>query len=287
MSNTIEQDLPPYKLKAHNYGEDHENKIHSDEGAAKYGFAGALVPGVAVYAYLARPVLDAFGKAWLEGGLMKARFISPVYDGDLVTATGHITNFDPLTASLELRNPADVVCAVGEASMPQTQPGISISDYPHAALPEPDRRRRATISSFKTGDVLGSLDFRLDFKEEMTAFLDDMVETAGIYRSGEVACHPAFIVARSNEILMSNVALGSWIHTSSEVSHHAIAVDDESLSLRGRVAELYEKRGNEYLVLDLALFGEKDRPIARIKHSAIIRLMETDKTIPNIVSSVS
>ncbi|MBK9709182.1 MAG: MaoC family dehydratase [Acidobacteria bacterium] len=274
MSNTIVENLPPYKLKAHNYGEDHENKIHSDEGAAKYGFAGALVPGVAVYAYLARPVLDAFGKAWLEGGLMKARFISPVYDGDQVTASGVVTSLDPLTASLELRNAENVLCAVGESSMPQTQPGISIADYPHAALPEPDRRRRATISSFKTGDVLGSLDFRLDFKEEMTAFLDDMVETAGIYRSGEVACHPAFIVARSNEILMSNVALGPWIHTSSEVSHHAIAVDGESLCLRGRVAELYEKRGNEYVVLDLALFGEKGRPIAQIKHSAIIRLME-------------
>ena len=41
--------------------------------------------------------------------------------------------------------------------------------------------------------------------------------------------------------------------------------------LRGRVAESYLRRGHEYVVLDLALFGEGSRPIAWIKHSAVIR----------------
>ena len=53
------QVLPVYDVVAKNYGADHANKIHSDEGAAKYGFAGALVPGVGLYAYLTRPVADA------------------------------------------------------------------------------------------------------------------------------------------------------------------------------------------------------------------------------------
>ena len=51
----IGQVLPVYEVIAKNYGADHANKIHSDEGAAKYGFAGALVPGVGLYAYLTRP----------------------------------------------------------------------------------------------------------------------------------------------------------------------------------------------------------------------------------------
>ena len=37
------QKLPPHYIIANNYGADHANKIHSDEGAARYGFAGALV----------------------------------------------------------------------------------------------------------------------------------------------------------------------------------------------------------------------------------------------------
>ncbi|MGH9854951.1 MAG: hypothetical protein ACREBD_34400, partial [Blastocatellia bacterium] len=102
-------------------------------------------------------------------------------------------------------------------------------------------------------------------------FLDNMVETSPIYRD---LCHPAFWIAQANEILMRNIALGPWIHTSSETQHYSIARDGERLSLRGRVVELYEKRGHELIVADLGMFGEDDRPIATIKHTAIIRLRE-------------
>lgn len=274
MIHSIGRTLPPRRLRARNYGEDHENKIHSDEGAAKYGFAGALVPGVAVYAYLARPVLDGFGEEWLEQGAMKARFIRPVYDGEEVIAVGVVTGLDPLTAALELRNAAGDLCAVGEASLGRSAGAVSVADFPWRELPAREERLEATIGAFRVGDVLGSLDLRIDGGGEMAAFLDEMVETSEVYRSGRAACHPAFIVAKSNEILMANVALGPWIHTASEVSHYGLALDGESLTLRGRVAELYEKRGNEYIVLDLAIFGKGERPVAGIRHSAIIRLGE-------------
>ena len=265
------QELPPNQVIAKNYGADHANRIHSDEGAAKYDFAGALVPGVGLYAYLTRPVVDVLGHDWLERGAMAAKFIRPVYDGEKVLAQATVTGVDPIEFKLELRNPSSDVCAVGYASLPNSFPAIDPELYPFRGLPVGDQLRPATIASFSIGESLGSLEINLDLRSEAAEFLDNMVETSPIYRD---LCHPAFWIAQANEILMRNIALGPWVHTASETQHFSIARDGERLSLRGRVVDLYEKRGHELIVVDLGMFGEDDRPIVTIKHTAIIRLRE-------------
>ncbi len=129
--------------------------------------------------------------------------------------------------------------------------------------------RPASIASFSIGDTLGSLQFSLDLKSELPKFLDNVVETSPIYDS---ICHPAFWIAQANEILMRNIALGPWIHTASDARHYRIASDGEGLAMRGRVIDLYERRGHELIVVDLGLFGENDRPVVHIRHTAIIKL---------------
>jgi len=267
----IGQHLPPHEVIAKNYGADHANKIHNDEGAARYGFAGALVPGVGVYAYLTRPVVDALGREWIERGSMAAKFIKPVYDGEKVRAQATVAGVEPIEFKLELLNSSDEVCAIGSAALPNSLPAIDRRLYPFCALPPDDQLRPATIAGFPVGDALGALEFTLDLEGEVAAFLDDVVETSPIYHD---LCHPAFWIAKANEILMRNVALGPWIHTASETRHYAIVRDGERLSLRGRVTDLYERRGHELAVVDLAALGETERPIAQIKHTAIIKLRE-------------
>jgi hypothetical protein len=266
----VGQLLPAHELIAKNYGADHANKIHSDEGAAKYGFDGALVPGVGVYAYLTRPVVEALGMRWLERGAMKARFVHPVYDREKVRVQGKVVNVDSIEISLEAINSSGTVCATGLAGLPAMIPELKPGDFPFRSLPA--RLRPATISSFSVGDVLGSIDFTVD---ETERFLDNVVETLPVYRGSDAVCHPAFFIAQANEIIMQNVALGPWIHTSSEAQHYSIARIGERLSLRGCVIEAFEKRGNEYIVAVLGLFGEGDRPVARIKHAAIVKLRES------------
>ncbi len=264
----IGQELPCHEVAAKNYGADHPNRIHSDEGAARYGFARALVPGVGLYAYLARPVVDALGREWLERGAMAAKFIKPVYDGEKVQARATVVKSDPIELKLELFNPSGTLCAVGSAGLPSDLPALDPKDYPFSA---PAELRPARIASFSIGEALGSLEFDLDLKSEMPKFLDDVVETSPVYDS---VCHPAFWIGQANEMLMRNIALGPWIHTASEARHYAIARDGERLSLRGRVIDLYERRGHETLVADLGLFGENGRPVIRIRHAAIIKLRE-------------
>src|SRR5229473_977380 len=73
-----------HRVIAVNTAADSENKIHDDQVAAAYGFRGGLVPGVTVYGYLAAPVIEHLGGAWLERGAMDVRFQQPVYDGEEV-----------------------------------------------------------------------------------------------------------------------------------------------------------------------------------------------------------
>src|SRR5215510_13272949 len=132
------KELPVYEVVAKNYGADHPNKIHSDEGAAKYGFAGALVPGVGLYAYLTRPVVDALGLEWVEHGAMKSRFIHPVYDSERLLVRSWIVNPDPLELKLELHNQAKIVCAFGSASLPRSPMPPDPENYPVRTLPPRD-----------------------------------------------------------------------------------------------------------------------------------------------------
>jgi acyl dehydratase len=264
----IGQELPCYEVIAKNYGADHANKIHSDEGAARYGYAGALVPGVGLYAYLTRPVVDALGREWLERGAMSAKFVKPVYDGEKVQARARVAHNDPIELKLELFNPSGDLCAIGSAGLPNSSAAPDPNEYTCRA---PAQLRPASIASFSIGDALGSIEFDLDLKGGMPTFLDNVAETAPIYDS---IYHPAFWIAQANEILMRNIALGPWIHTASDARHYALAQNGERLSMRGRVIDLYERRGHELIVVDLGLFGENDRPVAHIKHTAIIKLRD-------------
>jgi len=75
----------PYEVRAHNTATQSDNKIHDDEVARRFGFTGGLVPGVDVYAYLTHLPAEAWGLEWLERGTMRGRFLSPVYEGEIVT----------------------------------------------------------------------------------------------------------------------------------------------------------------------------------------------------------
>ena len=67
-----------------------------------------------------------------------------------------------------------------------------------------------------------------------------------------------------------NVRLGPWIHTGSAVRHLSAARIGETLATRGRVRSLYEKKGREYIEVDLLIVaGERARPVAHIFHTAI------------------
>src|SRR5688572_14894266 len=79
--------VAPYRVSAYNTSKHSENKMHDDTVAKRYGFDGGLVPGVDVMAYMMHQPVARWGRAFLERGLIEARFTRPVYDGELADVT--------------------------------------------------------------------------------------------------------------------------------------------------------------------------------------------------------
>jgi hypothetical protein len=245
------------RFTARNYAEDHSNRIHSDEVARQFGFSGALVPGVGIYSYIITPAAMRFGNEWLRGGNASVKFLKPVYDGGEVTV--ECQEVSASEVHLELYNSEGVLCAVADAGLPQETKPIIPTGYPLAALPAPENRKPANAHAVPTGTSLGSLEGVFD-STKLGASFDPLVRPAAV------------LLALANDIVAANIALGPWIHTGSVVTHWGLLNEGEPFSLRGRIVDSGQKRGHDHIVADLALFGASDRPIAAIRHSALIRL---------------
>src|SRR5437879_10737206 len=99
--------LEPYRVQAFNTAKLSENKMHDDTVAKRFGFSGGLVPGVDVMAYMMNMPVAKWGRDFLERGLIDARFVKPVYDGETADVTSE-ENKGVLTIEGKRR---DKVCA--------------------------------------------------------------------------------------------------------------------------------------------------------------------------------
>ena len=224
-------------VRARNSAPDSENRIHDDRTAALYGFRAGLVPGVAIYGYLTRPVIEHFGEDWLARGGMRVRFLQPVYDGDelIVALTGN-----EVTVTRDA-----TVCAAGEIFWPEPAPP-DLALYPEQPLPA--ERPAASAESLFPGRTLGTLYATLAAPDEEA------------------------LLTLANHVLMQNVKLGPWLHVASEVRHFSIVRSGDRLSVRGRVADQFERKGNRFVVLDIAVVAGGDRLVQQVRHTAIYEL---------------
>jgi hypothetical protein len=259
-----------YKVIAHNYAHDSENKIHDDKTAALYGFKGGLVPGVADYGYLSRAALQTWGDSWLRGGSMEAKFIKPIYHGEVATAVA-TSDGDPELVTLSLLNPEGMNCAVGQAHLHGGVQAPKIGDYPHHAPLAPSTLPLPEIESFIAGRALGAIDYIHDEQEARELSQSLFVEALPCV-DGKANWHPALCLSYANRIVKSNVQLGAWVHTASRVDYFDQPAQGEQISLRGKVAATYDKRGHVVSELDLAMFAGGERTLVKILHTAIIRL---------------
>src|SRR2546428_4441026 len=116
--------LPEHRVKARNTSAGGENGMHDDAVAQKFGFRGALVPGVTVYAYLTHPLVEAFGTAWLDRGVTNVRFVKPVLEGEEVIVSGEITDrtAQAVSARVTAVTAASGECAAATVTLPAGLP---------------------------------------------------------------------------------------------------------------------------------------------------------------------
>jgi hypothetical protein len=247
------------RLRAENTAPDSENRIHDDHTAAEYGFRAGLVPGVTVYGYMTLPVIEHFGEAWLERGAMSVRLKAPVYDGDQVIIEAHAAGGDRLEISLDNGK------AIGVAWMEPVEGPRELAPYPSRPLPLEGDRPDASHETLAQGTVLGTLTKTLNLEEARVSA--PLPAAIGENR----AAHPAILLSLSNELLIRNVVLGPWIHASSELINFSKVHDGEALTVHGTVAEKFERKGRQFVVLDV-LVRAGERAVQKVRHTAIWRL---------------
>lgn len=261
-----------WTLTAFNNAADSENRIHADDVAKDYGFRGGLVPGVTVYAYMTHPVVEALGPEWLESGVAEARFLAPCYDGEEVTAAAIETGDGEYEIQLTREGQ---VLGHGSASIPAEPPEVPpIGNYPDVSMPS--ERVPAEASALReaagAGD-LGSLNFTFD-EAKSKAYLESVRETLPVYAENQIA-HPGFLLSVVNFQLGANVALGPWIHVGSEIRHMGLVHVGDQVSVRGRLTEIYEKKGHEFLDLEVAIITNDAQVVAKVEHRAIYRIRKS------------
>ena len=249
-----------YRVRAYNTAHDSENKIHDDAVARRFGFTGALVPGVDVYAYMMHLPVARWGRAFLERGVSECKFTSPVYDGEMVEVSGWEQGE---AIAIEVASQGKS-CATGSARLSSDL--VSINDYAAVKPPSPDDRPAASPASLVPGAVLGTqlLDTSLEF---LKTYLANVREGDGLYQR-EGLMHPGNVLRMANFALFRNVRMGPWIHVGSRVQNLGLARVGETLAARSYVMANYEKKGHKFVELDVLVLAN-DRPVAHVLHTAI------------------
>ena len=253
--------LEPYRVTAYNTSKQSENKIHDDAVARRFGFSGGLVPGVDVMAYMMHLPVAKWGRAFLDRGLIEARFVKPVYDGEVAELTA---NESGGTVSIEVHSRGQL-CATGTASLPASAPYVPIANFTEvAAVAE---RQLVGASSYQIGTWLGTIP-RDWAGEAATGYLADIRETDPIYAS-EGLGHPGLLQRVMNKALVDNAILGPWIHVGSRMQLLSAAKTGDVITARAKVIGNYDKKGHRFVELDALVVANGQTPLAHCQHIAI------------------
>jgi hypothetical protein len=258
--------IEPYCVSAYNTSKQSENKIHDDAVARRFGFSGGLVPGVDVMAYMIHLPVAKWGRAFLERGLIEARFVKPVYDGEMADVTGEESDG---VLAIEVKSRGQL-CATGSASLPSSAPPVSISDFTEtAAVTE---RRPVDMASYQLGKWLGTLP-RSWAGDAAKEYLTDVRERDPIYVS-EGLGHPGLLQRVMNKVLVDNAILGPWIHVGSRMQLLNAARRGDEIIARAKVTGNYEKKGHLFVELDALVVANGKTPLAHCQHIAIYQPRE-------------
>jgi acyl dehydratase len=258
--------LEPYRVQAFNTAKLSENKMHDDAVARRFGFSGGLVPGVDVMAYMMHLPVTRWGRAFLDRGLIEARFVKPVYDGEIADVAGEERG-GALSIQVESRGQ---VCATGSASLPATAPSVSIADFADAA--PVSERRPVDARSYELGKWLGTVP-RAWGGDAAKEYLTDVRERDPIYTSQGLG-HPGLVQRMMNRVLVDNAILGPWIHVGSRMQLLSAARSGDELTARGKVTGNYEKKGHRFVELDALVVANGRTPVAQCQHIAIYQPRE-------------
>lgn len=260
---------PAVELTGRNYATDQVGGIHDDAAAAKYGYVGGLVPGVALFTAAIPRIVESYGDAWAARGRVELRFRRPCYDGDVLRMVGP-------QACPDGRIRFDLSHEGGASSCeihlsPDAGEPPALTDYPE------------TASKADWGSVA---DFLLDLEHmgsvSQVATADDIAEYVGAVGgsdpfSGTDRVNPGYLLRtyiHLSRAVFPTKPAGPTIHVASTARYFAPVPVGSTLSIRGRVKHLYAKNGNRYVMYDYAWFLSDGTPVLQDDHTVVYELKQ-------------
>ena len=250
-----------------------ENKIHSDEVARRFGFHGGLVPGVVVSAYLMHPAVVSWGIDWLSCGRAEVVVEQPLYDGegfDVIVEDAGEKGYEArlLGAAGDLRARASVALPREAPEAPTYRGDTRISSGHVRPLAS-----RALFERLQS-EGLGAVRVRWP-EAEITTYMKDPADMPGLLQTeAEGYANPAFVLGTSNWALAANVRMSPWLHLQTEHQNFAAIPPGSELVVEQRIADLFEKKGHEFVDVALAAYHLDGRPVMSAKLRAIYRLRQ-------------
>ena len=253
-----------YETIAVNHSHASENRIHDDDVAQRYGFRGALVPGVAVFGYMTHPMVATHGTDWLGDSVVSTRFFKPAYDGDRLSI-----RMEPRADGL------DVTCSNASNEL-LAELRCSVPAEPSA----PDARWRVPGAATRAPRVeIASEAIELDTPfsaihwvptgAENRTYTERVADDLEVYATGVV--HPHLILHYSNQALVNRFVMPTWIHTGSELRFRRLLRVGDEIEVRAIPTEKWVRKGHEFVKLQLAYVVE-GAPAVEVTHTAIYKV---------------
>jgi hypothetical protein len=261
--------LPEHRAKA-SIDPAGNNRIQNDEYARRYGFRAGLAPGICIFACMSRVLVESMGKSWLERGSADVRFVRPVYEGEEIRAVGAVSSIaqdGTVLVECQAVNNQGATCGIGSAKLPPQSPAPepSLSDYPpgRARLHRP-----ILLDSLKPGEILTPTACDLTWNIHWQYCQKSIRDHHPLYQK---ALHPGWILSQASQILSANYTVPAWIDVSSQVQNFHCLEEEGSIVTRGRVEEKFERHGDRYIVLNLAVFAQ-ELCLQTIRYTAIFHI---------------
>lgn len=253
-----------YQVVAKNYSHTHENKIHSDEIAQKYGFRGALVPGVAVYGHLTHPLVERFGEAWLSGSVSNVRFLKPAYHGDQLEV---ICSEDGAGFQVQCHHEGTLLAEM-HSSVPATLPAIE-----NPALFDPPardgEREEIVWSAVVENQPFEPWHWQVTEDGNRT-HADEISDELPIYRT---LAHPHWLLSIANRALTREYVMPAWIHAGSELRFRELLRVGDAVEVKAVPLEKWRRKGHEFVRLYLAYY-RGGTITTEIFHTAIFKVAQ-------------
>lgn len=258
--------MTAFKATARNVAEQSGNPLHSQEGATQLGITAPPIAGMTTIDYASAAITQSWRGEWPSRAGLDCRLINPI-------PAGAVIELDVVDLAVETR------CTVRECGADERAPSAIISAWKtgFGLLPSwvadvdvPCELR--PTKSLVPGLRLGGIELVAD-EDLNNAHLAEMASVHGItslgpLRSGQFVV-PGTVVDIANQVIMKNIATGSWVHTRSRLQFHDHLTVGERLVAKSFIAEVREHPNGLLVVVDVSLL-RNHFVVLRMEHSAIL-----------------